>query len=168
MAGFADGAGVLTWRQNGQTVGVFSGAYRHGKINGLGQYVWVQGDSRGDSYVGDWRDGVFDGQGVYTWANGDRYTGGWRQGRYHGKAVHTWGDGNRYEGYYRDGRMHGMGKLTLSKSSQRVIDDWTAHDEGEWRGDVYVVEGIFDESVLLYSCDTSKPDDCGELSDNIQ
>lgn len=105
------------------------------------------------TWSGECKDGYVHGQGTLQWyENGkptDTYVGSYSQGKQHGKGVYTWADGSKYDGEYKDGIRHGLGKLTLVRGNNGIAS-WQKSNWGEWRGDVYVVQGEFYENKLSW------------------
>lgn len=63
---------------------VYSGSWRHDKLNGPGGLFEHPSGCR---YEGEFRDGLFDGTGVYFWPNGSSYEGEFKAGRLEGKGT---------------------------------------------------------------------------------
>lgn len=105
--GFADGDGVLTWRDN------TGKAYKLEATLAAGQ---VAGDAKldlpdGGVYIGTFRNGLPDGFGYLRPADGPRYEGGMRMGERNGTGEAHYPNGDRYQGEWKDGKRDGTGVL---------------------------------------------------------
>lgn len=143
LKGKASGRGILQWSVDGVSTDRYEGECRDGNKHGKGTYTWANGNR----YEGDWRDGKQSGKGVFTSSSGDHYEGDWRDGKQNGKGIFKWSDGDYYEGEYRDDKRNGLGILSLSTENQ-------AHPNGvgEWVGGRYVLQGMFEDGVLVLTC----------------
>ena len=138
--GYADGKGVLEWRnkdgkafhltavfQAGQVQGqgelrfpngaVYTGAFRNGVPDGQGYIRYADGGQ----YEGGLRMGQREGAGEFLYPNGDDYKGQWRQGSRDGTGVMTFGLGGRYEGGWKDDKPSGQGKLVYAGVPGREV-----------------------------------------------
>jgi hypothetical protein len=121
-AGFADGDGVLAWRD------ATGKAYRLEATLAAGQVV---GDAKldlpdGGVYIGTFRNGLPDGFGYFRTADGPRYEGGMRLGERNGTGEATYPNGDRYQGEWKDGKREGSGVLHYMVGGRY---------EGGWKND---------------------------------
>jgi hypothetical protein len=125
-----------------------SGEYAGGCVNGLAQ---GRGKAKGrDTYEGEFKQGYKDGKGIYAWVSGGEYNGGWLKDKRNGTGIDTWADGSQYKGEFKNDLRDGFGKLTLNRKNTKAINIWEG--KGKWVGDIYVVEGMFEEGRLAFSC----------------
>lgn len=132
--------------------------------------VWNLNPSSGESikWSGKCLKGKASGKGSLQWyMNGSptgRYEGDWRDGKHNGKGVLTWANGSRYEGEFRDSQKNGFGTFSLSKSAN-FTQGWVNKGQGQWIGEFYVVQGIFEENDknvnLILAC--SSKANCKEV-----
>lgn len=121
-AGFADGDGVLAWRdESGKT-------YKLEATMAAGQ---VAGDAKldlpdGGVYIGTFRNGLPDGFGYLRLAGGPRYEGGMRMGERNGTGEAQYPNGDRYQGEWKDGKREGTGVLHYMLGGRY---------EGGWKND---------------------------------
>ena len=139
-AGFADGDGVLTWRDAigkayrldaklaaGQVAGdakldfpdggVYIGTFRNGLPDGFG-YLRLAG---GPTYEGGMRMGERNGSGEAKYPNGDRYQGEWKDGKRDGTGVLHYMLGGRYEGGWKNDEPSGKGKMVFAGTPGREL-----------------------------------------------
>ncbi|GAB3426221.1 hypothetical protein GCM10027320_01430 [Massilia solisilvae] len=141
--GYADGAGVLTWRsQDGERKieatlargeisgegrltrndGTYNGTFRHGLPHGQGYFRYANDNSL---YEGDFADGIREGTGVFLAPDRSRYDGQWRNDRRNGFGKQVYSVGGSYEGMWKDNRFEGKGVIVYAGSGRRY--------EGEFR-----------------------------------
>ncbi len=128
-SGLAEGAGTLTFSNNGAVVetitanlhrGVvqdghvvaawadgskYDGNENAGHMNGAGVFT----SAKGDRLEGQWTNDALGGRVRIAWANGDHYDGDWRDGAANGQGSEIWANGDRYDGDWRDGKAEGVG-----------------------------------------------------------
>jgi hypothetical protein len=140
-AGFADGDGVLTWRDAtgkaykleatlaaGQVAGdakldlpdggVYIGTFRNGLPEGFGYLRQADGPT----YEGGMRMGERNGSGEAKYPNGDRYQGEWKDGKRDGTGVLHYMLGGRYEGGWKNDQPSGKGKMVFAGPPGRELD----------------------------------------------
>jgi hypothetical protein len=145
--GFADGKGVLEWRnakgQSRQLEGTFTagqvqgeatlrytagtfytGTFKNNTPDGHGYYRY----SEGSQYEGSIRMGKLEGVGEMLWADGDDYKGEFKDDQPDGTGVMTFALGGRYEGHWKDGRGSGSGKLVYAGLPVREVATVDGHD----------------------------------------
>ncbi len=134
--------------------GEYTGECKKGLAEGYGVSIGE------DKYEGHFRKGELSGKGKYTWSNGDVYQGNFRHGKMNGQGKYTWENGSVYLGNYKNHAKNGYGKLTLVKDddSMESIESWATEHKGHWQGDVYVIQGIFEDDDLAIPC--SSPKEC--------
>jgi len=152
-AGVASAIGATCKVEDPDIATEYSGGCRNGLAHGKGTAIGR------DKYVGDFRDGELSGKGIYTWANGNRYEGDYRDGKPNGKGVYTRPSGTRYEGGWRDARRNGYGVLTVARSEYHELEGRSS--KGDWKGDQYIEQGIFEGGALILQCPSEKA--CAEL-----
>lgn len=69
--GFANGAGVAQWSQDGKPTLRFEGTFIRGLLEGKGKMIGADGDL----YEGEYKGGLRHGHGVYVTGNGTRFEG---------------------------------------------------------------------------------------------
>ena len=140
--GLADGAGTLTFSNQGKLVEAITGTLNKGVLrDGQVQIKWADGSSysgnavashmdgagvlttaAGDRFEGQWTAGHLTGQGSALWANGDRYDGAWQDGKASGHGVQVWSDGRKYDGEWRDDQPNGHGIVTRKDGTRFEAD----------------------------------------------
>jgi hypothetical protein len=140
--GLADGAGTLTFSNQGTLVEAITGTLNKGALrDGQTQIKWADGSSYSgnavaghmdgagvlttatrDRFEGQWTAGHLTGQGSALWANGDRYEGAWQDGKASGHGVQVWSDGHKYEGEWRDDAPNGHGIVTRKDGTRFEAD----------------------------------------------
>src|SRR5689334_14364344 len=78
--GYADGKGVLEWRNKDGKTYTLQASFAAGQVQGEGKLLYPNGAV----YTGTFRDGVPDGQGYVRYADGGQYEGGFRMGQREG------------------------------------------------------------------------------------
>lgn len=150
-AGYADGWGILEFRQGSTMLQRFEGHLSAGHFNGKGilstpgreriEGVWSGGvlveGGNGPAKVETYPDGArYDGQfkGTLRHGYGEMvYAGGWRNDRWDGSGIAVYADGDRYEGELKNGQRHGKGSLTSAKGNRY---------EGDWKNDMAHGKGM--------------------------
>ena len=127
--GFAEGAGTLTFANDGSVVETITANLRRGIVqDGHVVVAWSDGSkydgdessghmngtgvftsAKGDRLQGQWTSDVLGGRVQIAWANGDRYDGDWHDGAANGRGSENWANGDRYDGDWRDGKAEGVG-----------------------------------------------------------
>jgi hypothetical protein len=127
--GFAEGAGTLTFSNDGAVVETITATLRRGTVqNGHVVVAWSDGSkyegdeasghmngagvftsAKGDRLEGPWTNDVLCGRVRIAWADGDRYDGDWHDGAQNGQGTEIWANGDRYDGDWRDGKAEGTG-----------------------------------------------------------
>jgi hypothetical protein len=140
--GLADGAGTLTFSDQGKLVEAITGTLNKGVLrDGQVQIKWADGASyagnavaahmdgagvlttaTNDRFEGQWTAGHLTGQGSALWANGDRYEGAWQDGKASGHGVQVWSDGRKYDGEWRDDQPNGHGIVTRKDGTRFEAD----------------------------------------------
>jgi hypothetical protein len=140
--GLADGAGTLTFTNQGKLVEAITATINKGVVrDGQVRIKWADGSSyagnavasrmdgagvlttaTGDRFEGQWTAGHLTGQGSALWANGDRYDGSWRDGKASGHGVQIWSDGRRYEGEWQNDQPNGHGVVTRKDGTRFEAD----------------------------------------------
>jgi hypothetical protein len=138
--GYADGKGVLEWRNKDGKTYRLEASFAAGQVQGEGQLRYPNGAL----YTGAFRDGVPDGQGYIRYAdggqyeggihmgarsgagellypNGDDYKGQWQNNQRDGFGVLAYMLGGRYEGGWKDGKPSGQGKLVYAGGEGREV-----------------------------------------------
>lgn len=140
--GYASGNGTYTkYDTDNKVIYTYKGKLKDGKKHGKGSMVWANGDK----YEGDFQDNDGHGKGIITWANGNKYEGDFEYNRSTGKGIYTWANGGKYEGEWKEDYKVGLGRLTFPKG-HKSIASWEKDNKGFWQGDVYVVQGRFNEN----------------------
>ena len=134
--------------------GQYTGHCLNGLANGQGKSIGK------DSYQGSFKAGLQEGQGSYQWSSGDTYVGNWHNGLMHGQGVMTWSNGSQYIGNYYESKKNGIGKLMLVQGDPGILS-WQKLGKGEFIGNQYVVEGVFEKNALILKCDTQQVKTCG-------
>ena len=124
-------------------VGVYSGNFRNGEINGSGTLRYFDGSflegefSDGEihgngrfvdsdySYIGEFYYGKKQGHGHEHWSDGTDYQGTFYDDKREGQGVLKYGDGSTYTGDFLDNERHGKGRF--------VFDNYTY--DGTWYRD---------------------------------
>lgn len=103
------------------------------------------------TYIGGCENGYAHGRGKYIFNdNKTYYEGDFKNGLENGYGVFVYkGNGSYYRGEWRDGWWNGFGSYYLHK-----YDYSSGHKiaEGEWQGDYYVSEGVWNRSSLKRKC----------------
>lgn len=140
--GMADGAGTLTFSNQGKLVEAITGTFDKGVVHdGQVQIKFADGSSYvgnavaghmdgtgvlttadGDRFQGQWMAGHMTGQGSALWANGDRYDGAWQDGKASGHGVQVWSDGRKYDGEWKDDQPNGHGVVTRKDGTRFEAD----------------------------------------------
>lgn len=135
--GMEHGKGSIVWQDGDK----YEGDFQDNKIHGKGVYTWANGNV----YNGGFQNNKRHGKGVFTWANGNKYDGDFYNNKQDGKGVYTWADGGKYEGEWKEGYKVGLGKMTFPKGNKSIAG-WEKNNKGFWQGNVYVVQGRFNEN----------------------
>jgi hypothetical protein len=145
-SGLAEGAGTLTFSNNGGVVETITANLHRGVVqDGHVVAAWADGSkydgdevgghmngagvftsAKGDRLEGQWTNDSLAGRVQIAWANGDRFEGDWRDGAANGQGTEIWANGDRYDGDWRDGRAEGTG-------SQKWADGRSYN--GAWHND---------------------------------
>jgi hypothetical protein len=133
----------------------YEGEFNLGSKQGIGLYIW----SSGNRHDGQWLNDLPNGRGSYTETNGGKYDGDWLNGKQHGKGITIWSNGSKYVGEKQNGKLHGFGKMTVRRENTKAVESWDG--KGKWIGDIYVVEGMFEEGRLVLSC--TSPQNCKQV-----
>lgn len=144
--GRAEGAGVLTWFEEGTLGGRYIGPLGAGKALGRGVLYMRSADGGYDRFEGEFRDSEIQGRATVDTANGTHFVGTLNSATMSGFGVVTRPSGDRYTGDIEDGQLQGEGYLERA-DGERYKGEFKAnepHGSGEWmnaRGDYY--EGQF-------------------------
>jgi hypothetical protein len=145
--GLADGAGTLTFSNQGKFIEAITASLGKGVIqDGHVDIKWADGSSyagnavasqmsgagvlttaTGDRFEGQWTGGHLSGQGSALWANGDRYDGSWQDGKANGHGVQVWSDGRRYDGEWQNDEPNGHGIVTRKDGTRFEADFIDGH-----------------------------------------
>lgn len=138
--GFAEGKGMLAWRDTkgrsrrlegvfaaGQVQGeatlrytanaLYIGTFKNNTPDGHGYFRY----SDGSQYEGSVRMGDLEGAREMVYADGDHYKGEFKHDQPDGNGVMTFVLGGRYEGGWKDGRRSGSGKLVYAGLPVREV-----------------------------------------------
>lgn len=126
-AGFANGKGVLLWREKDAPdygeeglLEVYTGFMEGGKRNGEGKIHFANGEK----YEGSWENDRPHGWGQFWFANGDHYMGYVSGGRMEGKGIYVSSGLEVYEGAFEGGKRHGQGTVEWP-GGIRYESEWT-------------------------------------------
>lgn len=138
--GFADGKGVLEWRDGAGKPYRLEASLAAGGVQGEGKLRFPDGtvyigtltnaipdgrgyfrDPDGTQYEGDVRMGERTGVGEALYPNGDDYKGQWKKGKRDGTGVLAYMLGGRYEGGWKDDEESGQGKLVYAGTEGRAV-----------------------------------------------
>ncbi len=144
--GLAEGKGKAKGKDT------YEGEFKQGNSHGKGIYTWANGDK----YDGQWLNDLKNGRGSYSATDGYKYDGDWLNGKEHGKGITIWSTGSKYVGEKQNGKMHGFGKMTVRRENAKAVESWDG--KGKWIGDIYTVEGMFEEGRSTLSC--TSPQNC--------
>jgi hypothetical protein len=131
--GYADGKGVLEWRNKDGKAFRLAASFVAGQVQGEGELHYPNdtvytGSFKGNvpdghayvryadggQYEGDIRMGQREGAGEFLYPNGDDYKGQWRHGSREGFGEVSYGLGGHYEGGWKDGKPSGQGKVVYA------------------------------------------------------
>jgi hypothetical protein len=136
---FADGKGVLEWRNDKGQTRRLEGTFATGQVQGEATLRYTAGafykgsfknntpDGHGyvryaddRQYEGAIRMGELEGVGEMLYANGDDYKGEFKNDKPDGAGVMTYMLGGRYEGNWKNGKPSGSGKLVYAGQPLRA------------------------------------------------
>lgn len=141
-------------RQN-ETV-TWSGKCEQGYAYGEGIANWYEYDERYAKETGFMMKGKLEGYVVTEFLKGDQFLEGYQgdivEGNRQGYGTYTYSDGSIYAGQFKNNKQTGYGKLFLSFKRQYAINRWQKQNIGEYVGDTYVIEGIFENSDFIVEC----------------
>eukprot|EP01083_Nonionella_stella_P164422 544107_1 len=100
---------------------VYDGEWRNGKYHGQGSCYWPNGDS----YEGEWLRGMKNGVGKFESTDGSIYTGYFKDGEQSGRGRARYPNDDVYYGEWKNGKRHGKGRLSIMKSRDNLVAQWS-------------------------------------------
>lgn len=107
--GYADGKGVVEWRDDKDKPLKLEATMKAGRIEGEATLRYPDGTL----YIGTVVQGIPDGRGYFRWTDGSQYEGDVRRAEIEGNGHMLFETGNDYNGQWKDGKRHGTGTETF-------------------------------------------------------